>query len=51
MQIIKGKIKDNLFVYNAVDYNHTKGQNSPIAFWNLIHSFTHSTDIYTPNIC
>lgn len=56
MQIIKGKIKDNLFVYNAVDfaevwYNHTKGQNGPIAFWNLIHSFTHSTDIYTPNIC
>ena len=20
------------------------------AFWNLIHSFTHSTDIYTPTI-
>lgn len=46
MQIIKGKIKDNLFVYNAVDfaevwYNHAKSPNGPIALRSGI-SFIHS---------
>lgn len=51
MQIIKGKIKDNLFVYNAVDfaevwYNHAKSKTAQLLCVLESHSFIHSFNWY-----